>query len=233
VTGPAGTGKTWVLATAGSVWDGPVFGTATSQNATNELRAAGGAFDAALGAIRAAAEAVAARKAGDHDRAARQETLAASYRVLRDLYQQREHALAQAMADRQDWEHATAASRHLAIAADAELSRRHPGQAIEPLRSAEPATVPDTERDGKLYETALRIRDLAAQHHAFREKPGQRQHWMTPREDPGRAALGNTLPSWWAPRSDAVLRPPKPEITPSAKILQHAADQDIELEAGG
>jgi len=37
----AGTGKTRVLATAGSLWDGPVFGTATSQNATNELRAAG------------------------------------------------------------------------------------------------------------------------------------------------------------------------------------------------
>ena len=41
ITGPAGTGKTRVLATAASIWDGPVFGTATSQNATNELRAAG------------------------------------------------------------------------------------------------------------------------------------------------------------------------------------------------
>jgi AAA domain len=41
ITGPAGTGKTRVLATAASVWNGPVFGTATSQNATNELRAAG------------------------------------------------------------------------------------------------------------------------------------------------------------------------------------------------
>jgi ATP-dependent exoDNAse (exonuclease V) alpha subunit len=41
VTGPAGTGKTWVLATTAGAWDGPVFGTATSQNATNELRAAG------------------------------------------------------------------------------------------------------------------------------------------------------------------------------------------------
>jgi len=41
VTGPAGTGKTRVLATAAGAWDGPAFGTATSQNATNELRAAG------------------------------------------------------------------------------------------------------------------------------------------------------------------------------------------------
>ena len=41
VTGPAGTGKTRVLATAARAWGGPVFGTATSQNATNELRNAG------------------------------------------------------------------------------------------------------------------------------------------------------------------------------------------------
>ena len=36
-----GTGKTRVLATAARIWDGPVIGTATSQNATNGLRAAG------------------------------------------------------------------------------------------------------------------------------------------------------------------------------------------------
>ena len=41
ITGPAGTGKTRVLATIARAWDGPVFGTATSQNATNGLRAAG------------------------------------------------------------------------------------------------------------------------------------------------------------------------------------------------
>jgi hypothetical protein len=31
----------------------------------------------------------------------------------------------------------------------------------------------------------------------------------------------------------ACSQPPKPEITPSAKILQLAAEHDIELEAGG
>jgi hypothetical protein len=198
-----------------------------------ELRLARlGAFDAALGAIRADAEAQAARKAGDHDHAERHDTLAASYRALRDLYQQQEHTLAQAMADRQDWEHATIASRHLAIAADTELRRRHPGRKIEPLHSAEPVPVTGTERDGRPSETATRIGDLTAQHHASHEKTGQQQRWMTPREDPNWAALGDTLPTWWAPRPDAILRPPKPEITPSAKILQLAAEHDIELEAG-
>ena len=66
-----------------------------------------------------------------------------------------------------------------------------------------------------------------------RQRTGRRQHRMTPREDLDRAALGDTLPSWWAPRRDAILRPPKPEISPSAKILQLAAEQDIELGAGG
>jgi len=41
ITGPAGTGKTTVLAGIARAWDGPVFGTATSQNATNGLRHAG------------------------------------------------------------------------------------------------------------------------------------------------------------------------------------------------
>ncbi|MGH3236986.1 MAG: DUF4350 domain-containing protein, partial [Streptosporangiaceae bacterium] len=41
VTGPAGTGKTRILAAAARAWGGPVFGTATSQNAANELRKAG------------------------------------------------------------------------------------------------------------------------------------------------------------------------------------------------
>ena len=41
ITGPAGTGKTRVLAAIARAWDGPVFGTATSQNATNGLRHAG------------------------------------------------------------------------------------------------------------------------------------------------------------------------------------------------
>ena len=105
-----------------------------------------GAFDAALGVIRADAEADTARKTGDHDRAVRHEHLAASYRAMRDHYQQQEQALARAMTDRQEWEQATARSRRLAIAADTELRRRHPYRKIELLRSAEAAPVSDTER---------------------------------------------------------------------------------------
>jgi hypothetical protein len=140
-----------------------------------ELRLARlGAFDADLGAVRADAEAQAARKIGDHDRTAQHEHLAASYRAMRDRYQQQERNFAQTMADRLEWEQATAQSRHLAIAADAELRRRHPGQQIEPLRSAEPAPASNAERHhpGVLSHQesgdTIGIRDLTAQRQAFR-----------------------------------------------------------------
>jgi hypothetical protein len=113
------------------------------------------------------------------------------------------------------------------------LRRRHPDQKIDPLRSAEPSPATDTGRDGKRPETGTWMRDLAAQHQAFRETLNQHQHLMTPRDDPDWAASGATLPSWWAPHPDAILQPPKPEITPSPTILHLAAEHDIEPEAAG
>jgi len=196
-----------------------------------------GVFDTALGAIRADAEADAARKVGDHDGAGRHETLAASYQALHDLYQQRELTLGQAMTDRQEWEHATARSRHLAIVADAELHRRHPGQKIEPLRSAKQPPVSNIEHEqlcpalnNNLTETAAWVRELAAQRRAFRVKMDER-HRPIPSQDLDWADLGEAFPSWWTPHADAILQPPKPEITPSAKILPLAAEYNAELEA--
>jgi hypothetical protein len=194
-----------------------------------------GAFDAGLGAIRADAETAAARKAGDPDRADRHETMAASYRALRDIYQQREQVLAQAMADRQEWERATEQSRRLAIAADNELRRRHPDRKLEPLRSAEPALAsdtgreePDPVRDRKLTEMATRTGDLAAQHQAFRAEMDERSRLPMSGEDPGWGDLGTAFPGWQASDQDAILKPPKPEIVPAARILQPAAEHDTE-----
>jgi hypothetical protein len=188
-----------------------------------------------LDAIRTAAEADAARKDGDHDRAARHETLAASYRALRDHYQQREQALYHAMVGRQEWEQATADSRLLAIAADAELRRRYPGQGLEPLRSAEPAHASDIERehphpasDGKPAEIASWICDPPMQHQVSRAGIDERPQLMVPGEDPVRGDLGKTFPGWPASGRDAILQPPKPEIIPSARILQLAAEHDTE-----
>ena len=204
-----------------------------------ELRLARlGAANADRAAIRAGAEADAARKTGDHERAARHEVLAASYRAMYDRYRQQESTFAQTMDDRLEWEHATEHSRHLAIAADAELRRRSPDQQIEPLRSAEPDPVSDADRaelnlapDKKIGEMAAWISDLAAKRQAFREKLEEFQGLKIPSEDPGWDDLGDAFPSWNPPGRDAILQPPKPQIIPSAKILQLAGERDTEPEA--
>jgi hypothetical protein len=211
------------------------------RHAGKELRLARlGAADADMGAIRAAAEAQAARKADDRARARRHEELAVSYRAMREYYRQREGLLAQAMADRFDWEHATAASRHLAVAADAELRRRHPEQEIEPLRSAEPAPTSDTEHQQmhllpgqRMSDLAASIRDLAAQHQAFRARMDEHRRLMLLSKDPDLGELGEAFPAWRVPGRDAILQPPKPQITPPTTILQLAAEHDSEPEAGG
>jgi len=51
---------------------------------------------------------------------------------------------------------------------------------------------------------------------------------MAPGQDPVRGDLGETLPAWRASDRDAILQPPKPEITPSARILQLAAEHIAE-----
>ena len=110
-----------------------------------QVRAA--AWDARLAGLRAAAEARAAEHRGEHDHAAAGHKLAAGYQALERAYRQRETVFAQTMADRADWDKATRAQRQLAVAADAELRRRHPGQYFSPLRSAEPEPATQPQRD--------------------------------------------------------------------------------------
>ena len=204
-----------------------------------ELRLARlGAANADQSAIRAAAEADAARKVGADARAGRHEVLAASYRAMADCYQRQETIFVRTMADRLEWEHATGHSRRLAIAADAELRRRHPDLKIGPLHSAEPVPVSDIDRDQvtlapdkRIGEMAAWIRDLAAQRQAFREKIEERQGVIVPSEDPDWGDLGEAFPAWQAPGRNAILQPPKLQITPAAKILQLTQDRDTEPEA--
>jgi hypothetical protein len=227
-------GRLWLIRdtyTTETAWAPPHVG--------KELRLARlGAAGADLDATRAGAEADAARKAGDHDRAARHDVLAASYQAMSDHYRQQETIFAATMDDRLEWEHATEHSRHLAVAADAELRRRHPDQRIKPMRSAEPAAVSDTHRaelaltpDKEIAEMAAWVRDLAAERQGFREKLEELQGLRVPSEDPDWDDLGPAFPGWNPPGRDAILQPPKPQITPSARILQLAAERDTSPEA--
>ena len=201
-----------------------------------QVRAA--AWNARLAALRASAEAKTADSRGQHDTAARQHELADSYQALHEACRQRETVFAAAMADRADWDAATRAQRHLAVAADAELRRRHPEQRFTPLRSAEPQPATQAQRDELTLaegqppgEMPQWIKDLAAAHHRFADQLAERQSLSIPSEDPGYGDLGQAFPSWPGPARDAILQPPKPEIRPSSHVLQRAADRDADREA--
>ena len=201
-----------------------------------QVRAA--AWDARLAGLRAAAEARAAGHRGDYDHAAAQHKLAVGYQALEQAYRQRETVFAQTMADRADWDKATRAQRQLAVAADAELRRRHPGQHFAPLRSAEPEPATGTQRaeltltpDQSPGEIGQWIKDLAAGHRTFAGKLADRQSQTVPSEDPDYGDLGPAFPARTSPRREPILQPPMPEIPPSPRILERAIDRDADWEA--
>ena len=201
-----------------------------------QVRAA--AWTAHLAALRANAEAKAADGRGEHDTATRQQELVGSYHALHEVYRQREAVFAATMADRADWDAATRAQRHLAVAADAELRRRHPGQRVTLLRSAEPQPATPAERDEltlapgqPVPEPGQWIKDLAAAHRAFADALAERQSLRVPSQDPGYGDLGQAFPSWPGPGRGAILQPPRPEIRPSPRVLERAADRDADWEA--
>jgi hypothetical protein len=203
-----------------------------------ELRQArAGAWEARLAALRATAESAAARQHGQPDEAGRQRALAGSYQALHQAYKQREAAFAAAMADRATWEDATRQRRQLAIAADAELRRRHPGQRHPPLRSAEllPATrdrdKPAPSAQDDIDRTAGLLAELAARHREFARRYSERTCLMTHFADPQYEGLTPPFPAWGGDATDAILQPPKPRIEPSARILERVTGHDLDLEA--
>ena len=143
-----------------------------------QVRAA--AWNARLAALRASAEAKAAGSRGQHDTAARQQELADSYQALHEAYRQRETVFAAAMADRADWDAATRAQRHLAVAADAELRRRHPEQRFTPLRSAEPQPATQAQRDELTLTAGQPIRRDGPVDQRPRRRPPQRSPTSSP-----------------------------------------------------
>jgi hypothetical protein len=105
------------------------------------------------------------------------------------------------MADRDDWDKATVQQRHLAVAADAELRRRHPDEHYPPLRSAEPEPVTSDQREeltmaaGEETPDAWQwIKDLAAAHRTFADRLADRLSLTIPSQDPDYGDLGQAFP---------------------------------------
>ena len=204
----------------------------------DELRQArAGARDARLAALRAAAEADAARRQGENEQAARHQALAASYQAMHDAYRERETAFAATMADRADWERATRRQRQLAVAADAELRRRHPAEPWPPLRSAEPQPAADAENDDptvarRTSRSRQRIEDLAARHREFADRLAGTAEPDDPRRRP---RLRRPRPG--VPRLDSPGQGRDPPAAaardhPSERLMEGIAGRDMDIEAG-
>jgi hypothetical protein len=188
------------------------------------------AEDARLAAIRAQAEASAARHRGQDELAVHQRGLAASYTAMEKVCRQRETIFAAVMADRSDWDQATASQRRLAVAADAELRRRHPHQHFERLRSAEPEPVTDPGLDDQtlagaeqISATRQLIKDLTTQRKTFADRLADRQNLRVPDEQPDYQDLGPAFPTWISPDKDAIVQPPRPLIPPAADVMQRVS----------
>ena len=198
-----------------------------------------GADDARLTAIRARAEARAALVRGQADLAERHQRLADSYQAMENAYQKRADVFAATMDDRVAWERLTADGRSLAVAADSELRRRHPGQHIEPLRSAEPEPVSETETSQLTIDPgqaippmSQRVKDLAAVSRRFSQQMQQRQSRQNdPQENLGPGVLGRPLLKSDAPQLTGILQPPRPLIPPSTRVLKRARVLEPDREA--
>jgi conjugative relaxase-like TrwC/TraI family protein len=198
------------------------------------------ATDAEVQAVRRDALARASRDRGQPDAAAAHQKLAGSYRAMATIYRSYEMTLAATEQDRRQWQTITDQPRRLAIAADKELRRRHPGHTLPPLRSAEPEPVTeagqaqlDLTLGDQIREVAQWITDLEQRHAAFaqiiadkRTASGARQldRAVYPSEP-----LPYLLPTW----PDAILQPPKPAIEPFRPAIQHGRVIDREPEASG
>jgi len=197
----------------------------------NELRQVRlGATDASRNAVRQEAEVQAAK---DDQTAGRHRGQAASYRVMERFYRDQEETLAATMEDRAEWYKVTEHGRRLAVAADAELRRRHPQAQIAALRSAEPEAVSEEEH-GQLVltggeqapETPQWVAELKDRR-PFRERLEEHHGVMVPDEDPDYGDLGEAWPVWQQ-QKDAIVQPPKPELRPSPRVLQRAGERAAE-----
>jgi hypothetical protein len=163
--------------------------------------------------------------------------MARSAKAMERVYREREAELELTMEARREWELATERSRHQAVAADSELRRRHPGQRFEPLRSAEPVVTQEESDEVVLapseepYETPEWITRLAAERRAVREKLEERQGVRVPSEDPDAQDEGEAWPTWFRRDRDAILQPPKPEMTPSPRVVELANQRAAERAA--
>ena len=100
----------------------------------------------------------------------------------------------------------------------------------QPSRRPLPDEVPAVTDEQADAEYAERV---AARRAAVQEKLEERRGLMIPAEDPDYGYEGEAWPAYQRPDRDAVLQPPKPELRPSPKVIEHAAGRSRRLTVSG
>jgi hypothetical protein len=180
------------------------------------------AADAAAAAVRADAEARRAATHGQTARAQRHQARAAEQRRRQGLYAAQGRILALADEQWREYRAATDAQRSLAIAADTELRRRHPGLKMPPLADAGPSPVSTTERAESARPDRIPdwVERLAQAGRDFEERMQQWQNLRVPHEDPDYEPLGEAFPLGQRRYRDAILQPPRPQMPPAARLRE-------------
>ena len=147
---------------------------------SDELRAARQcADDAERDTVLSAARAEAARKREEHDQAQLHEGKAWLSRTMAERHRSNEAKFAETMEARKDWEETTRQARHDALAAHSEYVRRNPDTDLPPLKSAEPATPSEEEREQSHAWTA----EMVERTRAANEEIASRRSMEVPHED--------------------------------------------------
>jgi hypothetical protein len=202
--------------------------------------------DAHVNAVRAEHE---IRAAKDDQAAERHRQLAAIWRALEGKAAGEAEMFAAVQETRRQWETLTEATRTVAIAADTELRRRYPSMKIEPLRphpaeadgvtcpvapdwvpEGQPAPGTGRDSDGQLAlgltlqapqdeipAQVLRIRENAK---IAQAKLDDLANLPLPAEEDD-ASPSLAWPAQPGHDRDAVLQPPRPDVVPSARVVEH------------
>ena len=173
----------------------------------------------------------------DHRQATREQERARCYRALEEAYRQRETVFAAVMTDRAEWEAATRQQRQLAVAADAELRRRHPGQYWAPVVGRAPAghrcPACRAHADGGGGNPGDGPVDQGAGCGArtFADRLANRQSETIPSEDPGlrRSRPGVPCPDRTGKGADLAAAQARDPAIPAA--LERVMDRDADWEA--
>ena len=201
--------------------------------AADQLRQVRVAADTAeRDAVLSVTRAEAARKREELAQAQLHDTLAASQQAMAGRYRELEAQFTRTQEARQEWEETTRQQRHGGLAAHDEYLRRHPGNDLEPLRSAEPE-LPTEEQAAQLhapaeaYESPAWVADMAKRTRAANEELADRRSMEVPHEDhewQGEQAW----PASPGRHRDAILQPPPPQIKPAAEVAERAREMDTE-----